>query len=336
MISILFTAALLLPTPATAQAAPAASDAPVLLRYRFTPGETLRYRHEKTERRAQNVGPSMESRQETVVSQKTLSVDEKGVVTLEMSYESIALEGKLGPGQSFRFDSRETAGREVDAQERVLRAIVGRPFRATIDAAGNVLSVEGFDEVIERVVASDGAAGKTNPYGAEIVKQMKQSMGNDAVKQALTQAFRTFPAEAVAPGGEWTTVTENHVPLVGTFRVESRHRFSRREEALGLPCVVIDTEGTMGLASESGSGFAGMLMRHTLKGGGLTASLHFSPERGAVVKSTMRSETRMQIEFPQKPGEGGRPNGPDYLPRGPIEETSTVEFSMELLLDAPK
>ena len=312
-------------------------EAATLLRYKFTPGETLRYRTEKVEKRSQNVGPSMESRQESIVAQKTIDVSSDGVVTLEMTYESIALEGRLGPGQTFRFDSRDAAGgRTLDAQERVLRAIVGRPFRARIDATGNVLAVEGFDEVIESVATSEAVAGKENPYGAEIVKQMKQSMGNDSVKQALSQAFRALPTDPVKPDADWTTVTENHVPLVGTFRVESQNVFTKRDDLNGIPCAIVETKGAMGLASESGSGFAGMLIKHTLQGGSLEGWLAFSPERGAVVKSTMRSETRMRIEFPQKPGEGGRPGGADYLPNRPVEETSTVEMTMDLLPPGPK
>ncbi len=313
-----------------------ADESPVLLRYRFHPGETLRYRHEKTERRVQDVGPSMESRQETVIRQKTISVGDDGVVGLEMIYEYISLEGRLGSGQSFRFDSRTDAGSADDAQAQVLRAIVGRPFRATIDASGNVLSVAGFDEVIEGVVSDGPGEDRSNPFSAEIVSQMKASMGNESVRQALSQAFRTFSDRPVAPGESWSTVSENRVPLVGTFRVETRHRLAGRDDVPPLSCVVVESAGTISLAPESGSGFAGMLIRHTLEGGTVAARLWFAPERGILARSTMHSETSMRIEFPQKPGDGGRPRGPDYLPQGPIRETSSVDLIMELLPDEAK
>ena len=73
--------------------------------------------------------------------------------------------------------------------------MINKPIQVTIDAAGQVKEVKGYQELVKSIQDSIAAEGK---------QAANEMMNENQVKQLFQQTFGIFPKKPVAIGEEWT------------------------------------------------------------------------------------------------------------------------------------
>lgn len=90
----------------------------------------------------------------------------------------------------------------ANAMGKVLGAMKGAEFKFTMNEKGQVGSVTGINEMIQRMVTSTGADGGAVAAG------MAGAFNEDNFKQNLQQSFAVYPGKPVKAGDSWTSTMD--------------------------------------------------------------------------------------------------------------------------------
>ncbi len=215
--------------------------------------------------------------------------DKEGLVRMSSRVDSMRLYMGGMPGMDIRFNSAEEPGDDLMARtmRESLAPLIGATVTNTIDAQGNVVSMEGYEEIMEALQEGSGGGGmsgmSSNPY--------------DNFQSYLVG----FPKGKIKVGDTWDveqTVNSNGMPMslnttytllgvedaVARIGVSSIVRVEEAESEQGGMTMTMSMTGTqegtmrvrladgMTLGSELNQDFsmdistAGMAMPATLKG----------------------------------------------------------------------
>jgi hypothetical protein len=165
---------------------PETSTEPILLRYKFTPGDTFRLSVDiGLAMRMEVMGQSMEV--PMVMSMygelKTLSVEPNGDYRLSAVFQRVTMESS-GAGKSVSFDSQKAAD-GIDPALKPLQSMVGVPVQVKITPTGRILETDYslMEEALRRAGAAAGLAELTRD-----------------VDKSLHRAFTMLPEEPVRAG----------------------------------------------------------------------------------------------------------------------------------------
>lgn len=187
-----------------ALAAPAArAQEATLLRYRLHAGESHRY-VATTETRSSATLEGMEQTSTQVTTQSTrwdvLDVSPDGTTRLSVTTDAVRA-AMDGSGGHLEYDSSRPAA-PVPAPFRALAALVGSSITITLAADGSVQGVEGWDDLVERVLA--GLALPPGPAADGARDEVRRQFGEEGIGASLMQSFATYPAEPVSVGTSWS------------------------------------------------------------------------------------------------------------------------------------
>jgi hypothetical protein len=84
--------------------------------------------------------------------------------------------------------------------KKLFAGIVGKAFTMKVDEEGNVLSVTGFDEIINGMVDS---AGVNEDMKQQMRVSLKDQFNEQELKNQFAQAFMIFPNKRVKVGDSW-------------------------------------------------------------------------------------------------------------------------------------
>jgi hypothetical protein len=200
--------------PAQAQAATPDDGAKVRLRYRFEPGETLRWKVTHRNRTRTTVSGTTQSAETTSVSVKVWEMKEirpDGTATFVHSVEDVDMWQKMTDRAEVRYDSQEE-GKAPRGFEHLAQS-VGVPLATvTMDPQGRVLKRERHE-----------------------AKAAAKSKGLVAIP---------LPDEPVAVGERWSKTEEIRVrPNMGSFRtIKARQTFELEEVETGVATIRVSTQ----------------------------------------------------------------------------------------------
>lgn len=148
----------------------------------------------------------------------SVEVDEEkdGVKKLTGMYKSFKLYMKMA-GLEMDIDSEKPAEPTDQAElkqnpmgmmSRIFSAIKGKSFSMQVDEEGKVLSVSGFDQIINGMVDSTGADENAK---LQIRASLRDQFNEQAVKDQFAQIFTIFPNKKVKVGDNW----EKHLQTGG-------------------------------------------------------------------------------------------------------------------------
>lgn len=202
----------------TLTAAAAALGGPVDIKYKWTKGDVITYRMvQDTSGTTTMPGQAPMKMAQTVTSTTRMEVEsvaEDGAATVRSSTEAMRVESKSPMGGEMVYDSADPKGADADSPvAAVFDAMIGQGFTMVITPGGEVRSVDGMDELIDRLAANAGV-----PMALD---NLKKSMGDAAMQGAMEQAFKMWTKEGVEPGDTWTGALENAVPMLGTMKIDA-------------------------------------------------------------------------------------------------------------------
>ena len=155
------------------------------------------------------------------MDQKIMDRDDKINLLGNFSFEVIADDGKIktlkGVYRSFRLymkimglemdidtDKPAAAASENENIEgmmhRLFSKIKGNAFNMKVDEEGNILSVSGFDEIINGMIDS---AGLNKEMELQMRASLNDQFNEQEMKNQFAHIFMIFPGKAVNPGDSW-------------------------------------------------------------------------------------------------------------------------------------
>jgi hypothetical protein len=294
----------------------------VLLKYRWTKGDSLTYRMvndtQSTISGMPGVGEIAVHQSMTQVLKVTAEdVTADGVATLRQSFESIRMEMD-GPMGKLVYDSAvpdKTANPMIDAFAKVMGALVGESIIVVIAPEGTVRQVEGASRLMEKVLKGM----PQDPAVAGAAQGLKSMLSDDALKTTLSQSFAKLPAEAVRIGDAWSGTLSMGNEMIGRIVGASTFTLKAIEGPADTPLGRIAVALTLKQeVTPPPSGPMGMVMKlGESKGEG---EMQFNVARGRIQRSTMRTEMPSTMTM----------TGPDGSPATMQNRTITT-MTMELV-----
>jgi hypothetical protein len=260
--------------PSTAPRFDSSSGEPVLLRYKFKPGEKLEMAAEldltiDIATGAQNV--SMMTAAALGFECGVAEVDSRGDAAAELVFQHLRMQTVGGPGK-IDFNSRRDADSN-DPNHRGLAAVIGTPIPIRVSARGRLLSQD--TTAVSEAMSRAGA-----PTMARLLDRL--------IRQIVHGTFVQLPEEPVRKGdtfeaGELALGMSGIGNLATHARYEVLDVSGEQDQALLKPLVEISMEPT------TGGG-----MRTELESAEVTGWVHFGVREGMVRRS--RAKARLTIK----------------------------------------
>jgi len=193
----------------------------VTLSYRWTKGETVRYRMIQQSTTTISGLPGgmgdMTIDQSNIQTIRTEAEDitPDGTTTLRQTHESVKVEMN-GPMGMMSYDSAnpETSDNPMNAMLKgIFTAMIGESFTLVIAPTGAVQKVEGVSKLAEKMFK----AIPQDPASAGIINGLKSNISDDAMRNMFTQAFAQFPDRPLKPGDTWNSQFTTTNPMLGAM-----------------------------------------------------------------------------------------------------------------------
>ena len=189
------------------------------LAYKWTKGETLRYRMAQTTDTTMSglPGGMPDVTLNQVLNQAfKMTVDDlaaDGVVTLSQVFESMRMEVTTPAGKVVIDSATPPAGAAPQEQiaHKIFAALVGEPLTVVLAPSGKVQKVEGFNRLIDKMAASV----PSDPAASAAIRQLKAGMGDEQMNAMFSQGFPQFPQRALKAGDTWSTSASMPNPVFG-------------------------------------------------------------------------------------------------------------------------
>lgn len=263
------------------------------LKYKWNKGDVLHYKavQNKTAKTS-GLGMTQDSKedQEWVYRFEVKDVTADGVATLDMSVLSVKISAEQETGghvSKATFDTtqppenqyveepvnpnRRGPGR-FEGQMKPLGAMVGEHLTVVIDSAGAVQKVEGMAKVVDKMLA------KMNSPNPMVMRNLRMSMGDEAMRGNLERYFKVLPDRPVSTGDTWSTSYETMIS--GRMRVENNWTLSGMEDAASKLVAQVKVEVTPPKEGEEQ-----LPVKTTLTDGKGTVEAQFDAKTGQLVKS---------------------------------------------------
>jgi hypothetical protein len=189
----------------------------VTLRYRWTKGETIRYRVTQQSTTTVSGIPGLG---EMAIDQSTTQV--LGTVTEEVTPEGSTLRQVIesakmemnSPMFAMSYDSAnpDAGANPMDAMlKSVLSPMIGASYTLVMAPTGEVEKVEGLSRIAEKMFE----AIPQSPEMAGMLSGLKANFSDEAMRSQLGQTFAQFPNRPLKSGDTWTAQISTTNPAFG-------------------------------------------------------------------------------------------------------------------------
>jgi hypothetical protein len=162
-----------------------------------------------------------------------LAVEYDGTMTLRNTLDAVAIDLDAPMDMGFQYDSSEAGGAVPEGLE-TLAAFVGQSFKVKVSPRGEVLAVEGIEDIpLPRTVGRPGRAPLAGSTATGFTTE-------DGVREWFEGALRVYPPRAVAPGDTWEA--DARVARDLPFEVAQGARWTLRALRSGVAHIEMERE----------------------------------------------------------------------------------------------
>lgn len=177
----------------------------------FAQKETLRYNLKNGETYSMNAKAKMLMKQDMGFTKMEMGMDMdisysflvKGksgeIYDLEIKYTRMVMEMNTPQGKMTIDASNPNAS---DPTSQVLKGFLDSPFMVKMDTRGQILEVNGLDEMMNNILKNMNLPASQKEV---LAAQLSQSYGQESFKQNMSNNMPVFPENAVSPGETWET-----------------------------------------------------------------------------------------------------------------------------------
>lgn len=253
------------------------------LRWKFAPGETLKYTME------QQTSQGMKAQGQEIKTLLKQTVDlhwsVKGVAggVADMTQTIDRVRTRIeGPGQVFEFDSsaeKAPEGPIATLLTPLLKALVGAEFSFKMDGRGQLSDIK----VPQKLIDSLRQAGPAATAGG--------MFSEEGMKNLISQSSLSLPEGNVEKGANWKQQSKVPLPMIGTLLMDKTYTLAGEDEkAPGRSQITLDTKVTLEPAADSN--VAVKIASQQGKG-----EFSFDNTAGRVVTSRVNDKLNMLISF---------------------------------------
>ena len=168
-----------------------------------------------------------------VVINYLISNDSAGNYLFKVSIDSIHLFSDKD-GVESDFDAANSTF-SIDPVEKMLGIVKESTMKAIINDKGEVISIEGYDEIGDKILHAFPATDAATK--AAVMNQWSQTLGESLVKKNLDQLFKIFPDSAVHLNDTWNLTTKEK----GEFNLDIFNDFTLK--SINTDLALIQSEG---------------------------------------------------------------------------------------------
>jgi hypothetical protein len=189
------------------------------LRYRWTKGETLRYRI--VQQNATTISGLPGGMGDMAIDQATTQtirwtaedISADGTTTLRQVFESVKMEMNSPMfGMSFDSAKPDAGDNPMSAMLKgVLMPMIGESFTIVMAPTGEVQKVEGLSKLAEKMFQNL----PQDPASAGILDGLKANLSDDAMRGMFAQTFAQFPTKPLKAGDSWSAQVSVGNPMLG-------------------------------------------------------------------------------------------------------------------------
>jgi hypothetical protein len=203
------------PTPTSTSTSVTASDVLPQMQLNLKEGEVFHIRMVSD----QEISTTVEGQKQEIIQKigygytyTVTSVDAEGNVSIDIVYNWILLEQETDFGK-VQFDSSNPP-EEIPPEAEGYNALLGKGFSIRITPQGEILDIEGLDEMYMGMIDDLDITDETE---REQMKQLfRDQFGNDALKEQMGNLMMDYPEGPIRVGDTWTQSVESTaiVPLI--------------------------------------------------------------------------------------------------------------------------
>ena len=198
------------------------------LRWKFKPGETLRYTIDQKITTTAKLPGGQELKNSLIqtveMSWSVKSVNEDGSAELTQTFDRV-LDKVDGPFAKYEYDSKsgkEPEGPIAAARLPLFKAMLGTPITFKMNAQGEP---SGF-QVPEKLTQTLREAGPSAAAAGALFSE-------EGLKSMILQTTVVLPKDDLAPGKSWTRQTKESVPAIGTMTLDTTFTYDGPDDAEG-------------------------------------------------------------------------------------------------------
>ena len=251
------------------------ADEPVLLRYKFAPGDKQIYKTGQETKQIQtvlNMKIENVATHDSIILRNVDTVDSEGVATLKTKAERRKLKTS-----EYLFDSkstdRDTTSAIGAALTPLMERLTGSEYEVLVNPRGTVVDVKGYVELIGDLVNNNDAARQILGAGA----------GKAGAVLAEQAGFVTFSEKPVQPGDQWETPFDIELAGVGKVKGKVVFTYEADDKVGDIKTVRIGMAPEISIELQVDSG--GAKVTGTLSTSNATGSVQFDPQAGRILKS---------------------------------------------------
>ncbi|GMN09205.1 hypothetical protein MTsPCn9_03390 [Croceitalea sp. MTPC9] len=178
---------------------------------------------------------------------KVTGVDDKGY-DLVLIFQDFALKSNSSI-QGVLMDVKAKELVEGDIMSEMFHSLIGHELQMRMNTNGSVVSVEGGDELITKMISS---AGIEDEFTMNLMrKSLEKEFSSDGLAKSFEQMTYFYPNEAVAIGDSWENTYSGKLSANNTFKLEKVE--GNTTSISGTAAVIMNTEESGTTMSLSGS-----------------------------------------------------------------------------------
>jgi Family of unknown function (DUF6263) len=293
------------------------------LRYRWTTGDTLRYR---TTQDVSSVlsglpgGMPDITLKQTMVQVLTSAIQDvaaDGAATMQQTIESMKIEMDTPMGRS-GYDSASPASATDPSgtlMKDMLSGLLGQPYTVVISSTGSVQKIEGFSALAEKMFK----AVPQNPAGLAITNALKGIFSDESMRNMIGQGFGAMPEKPLKVGDSWNIQTTMKNPMLGGVTTATLCTLTSLEGSGVDQSATIATQLTLKQdpSSPAPPNPMGLTMQMADSAG--DGEMLFGVGTGRLIRSTTRTTTPMRMS-------GSGPDGSALDMKMEVRSVVTVEL----------
>lgn len=185
-------------------------------------------------------------------------VADDGTAAVNIKFDTVALNMSSG-STTYEYDSSKKADSN-DPQSLAYGALVGHSFTAKIGEDGVIKEVSGVDKILSDII--DKLQLSDQNLKNSISESLKQSFGDEAIKQGLGSMTNIYPNDKkVKVGDSW----ESKQTIAAGYPMIINDKYTMKENKGDI--ITLDVDSTIDADNSSNPmDLAGLKIKYTLKG----------------------------------------------------------------------
>lgn len=263
------------------------------LQQRWITGKKYFQTMETAQQSTFEIGPQKMNQKMEMTMEMTMGVtmhEDKARQRVTMRYERVAMDMTMND-QKMGYDSAKPgAGTDPLGMSKMLGTMVGQELKMLIDAKGEVVAIENYEEFI-------AALGNLPVPGMDL----RQMFSEEMLRQTMKGSLQAFPQQPVAPGATWPFVHEMTMPQMGKVAVRGTYKFTGLVDRAGAKCAELATDAKLtmdlsGLAANQGAALGMKMTDGTLQG-----TIWFDPALGMTREAVLVQDLTLSMKSPLDP-----------------------------------